>query len=193
MRLLLRFLSWLSYGTGLWHWWSRFYRRHLEGNGKKSVTLPVADTWENLEQIIGKLEWTPDKFWPHLFDVCQSAEATWYKHLQGRPAGDCDDHAFLAASLIENSFNLSTKATFVGLLTVLYGIKGHTVCVFKYIDNNATRYAHLSNWYNGKIQKGFHCLENVVTEILDCKNEQLVRWSLTRIEPFTLIESKTKV
>lgn len=176
MTPLVRFFVRLWLWSGLYHWWSRFYRWAKERRWRR-VELPSFETLGELEAVLGEMRWTQDgaRRW---YDTISTPQAAWGRHQAGGSAGDCDDISVFAADRLAVMADLGELAEYgildrsaVGLLTCVWlrGRKaaGHNVCAFWYVDrkDEKRRWAHMSNWFDGKVQHGYETLDEVFRSV----------------------------
>jgi len=161
---------------------------------------------EDVEDLMGKIKWVSDKErWWESFSYPQ---ATYGRHELGG-GDDCDGHALLAATLIENMAwkDPSLGIREVGMLSVIWKGGGHAVAVFC-IDGNvhssnpdigsmrAYQWAHIGNWNLGKAKRGFESVSAIIIDILnsvgkkqgDCCGWALVDYRLKLIDCSTCVK-----
>ena len=160
----LRILVWFSLRLRIYYAWSRVYQRLWEKRKYKGISIPLFPSFTKIEEITGAMHWSPDT-WQQLWDAISMPRAVYGKHLRGeRSATDCDDISIFAAYCIERArrrVDLGKTIVDVGLLSCPWvvhqnaKVSGHNVCAFAYRDNGSIKWAHISNWFGGKIQWDF--------------------------------------
>ena len=188
--LWCKFVTWFWYRSRLFYLWTSLYRLMNERKWKDKL-LPVVTELEDVEDLMKVIKWESDK--SRWLDSISLPQATYGRHELGR-GSDCDDSAFLAATLIERIRKLDPTIGIkeVGLLSVLWRGGGHAVCIFK-LDGNvfmhnpeigsmrAYQWVHIGNWNLGKMKKGFASVEAIVFDILSgagVRKENCIGWSL---------------
>jgi hypothetical protein len=186
---VLRFLVRLSLKYKVYYAWSRVYRTLFEWRWR-GQTLPTFADVTGLEKALGRMVWRRDS-WRMLWDAISDPRATWGRHLTGLPAGDCDDTSFFSAVSLEKIRKRSIHANIqdVLFLTVSWvdergKVGGHNVCLFAYgetvqasgEDVSVILWGHVSNHHDGKAQRGFRTIENVVAHVL--RGRTCLGWAL---------------
>lgn len=139
-------------------------------------------TLEEVENVVSKMHWQRDGIF-ELGDAISDPAATYFRHVNGIDgAMDCDEMAIFAATVIKDMAakgRILDKGIWpdrVFLLSVPWidekgKVGGHNICTFYYIDNDTKEYkwAHISNWFGGRIIWNFDTLDDVLKSILITK------------------------
>lgn len=135
--------------------------------------LPTANSLEEIEACLKKVEWTMDG--PlHLFDSISYPQTVW-----SRKKDDCDGFAIMAAALLEQWQPSSSPVLLTAMLRPIR--RSHTICAFYasggvlwFFDNNLLR------------QGDFGTYAEIVMEV---KGEaRLVCWDVVEPETLQVIE-----
>lgn len=167
--------------------WSLLYRALFEHAYRKRPPVPTFPDMRALSLTLGRMRWRKDG--PReMGDAIGSAKAAYYRHVEGRAVGDCDEFAVLAADRLDDMRRHGCEAALelredeIGVLSVpwLEGWKlgGHNVCAFSYYDDDlmVRCWAHLGNWFSGAPRWKFATLEEVVRDVLGARRRGL-GWS----------------
>ena len=171
----------------LYYWWSALYCFLFERDADGS--LPLYHSVESVEDVVGRLKWRRDRA-SHWWDTISKPAATYARHLLGRPAGDCEDIAYVAARMLADARDAGAvpEVERVGLLTVLCRGGGHTVAVFAVRESRhepvagigeivGRTWAHMGNWHGGRAQRGFARVEDAAKDIkAKLANRPCVGW-----------------
>ena len=192
MLTFYRVMVWLTLYCHIYYVWSKLHRL-LFDRKYDDTRLPLFDKLDALETVVGKMVWRRDG-WRSLWDAICTPQAAWAKFRMGKPAGDCDDISVFALSRLVNMASRGELVYLgvqpwgqkcnIGLLSVPWFDKGsrktggHNVAVMKYVDRDSgeDRWAHMSNWYSGKMAWGFESLEQVVKNV--CGGKASLGWAL---------------
>ena len=171
-RWTLQILTWCVFNLRLYYMWSKVYQWLYEKRKWNQITIPLFASFEEIEETLGKMIWRRDS-WPELWDAISLPQATYGRHLVGNKSGDCDDISIFAAYCIERArrrTGLNRPILEVGFLSCPWvdhknELGGHNVCTFSYYEKGETKWAYVSNWYEGRIQWGFPSKDVIVTRM----------------------------
>jgi hypothetical protein len=118
-----------------------------------------------------------------LGDAISNPKSTYFRHVKGIDGPmDCDDISLVAATIIKDMASkgrLLDKGIWpdkVFLLSVPWidekgNVGGHNICVFCYADlcGEGWKWAHISNWFGGRIAWNFDTFDDVLASILITK------------------------
>jgi hypothetical protein len=157
---ILRFFTKVVLKWKLYYLWSKVYRRLFEDK-YKNMSIPDFDDLDSISSVLKKMKWKADD-WRTLGDAISYPEAVWARYIMNEPVHDCDEFSIFAAKAIEN---LLAKQSYVDIGRVVgvlsmpwqvdgkkWKVGGHNVCAFTYKRNNVFYWAHVGNWYGGKVQ-----------------------------------------
>jgi len=183
---LLRCLVFVVLKLRVYYIWSRIYQRFFEKWPKSHWKL-IKKTWkkidfytlEEVENVVSKMHWRKDGLF-ELGDAISDPKATYFRHVNGLDgAMDCDDISLFAATVIKDMASkgrLLDKGIWpdrVFFLSIPWvdekgKVGGHNICVFCYVDieGNGWKWAHISNWFGGRIAWNFDTLDAVLKSIL---------------------------
>jgi hypothetical protein len=185
-KFFLKIGAWFALKCRLYYMWSKVYRWFWEDGELKRQEMPKYDDYGRIEEVTGLMQWRKDT-WVMLFDAISRPQAAYHRYLHGNQAGDCDDIALYAINrlhdqAVRNGRILKSpgRADFrvdldsFGLLSCpwIRGSKagGHNVGIFRYSLSSGGidkwEWAHVSNWYRGKIRFGFPSKPALVDDIL---------------------------
>jgi len=175
----MRAWGFVMFRLRLYYLWSRIYQWLRERKYNHTV-LPSLPNLDALTNVLGGMHWRKDTY-IQLWDAMSTAKAVYARHMNSKDAGDCEDISNFAADRIENmkSRDLLPQVDEVGLLSVIWidsmgNAGGHTVCILSYkqitnMDNGIiekTRWAHVSNWYDGEFQKDLMSVKEIVRSVM---------------------------
>jgi len=181
----LRVVNFFWLRCRIYYGWSKLFRVFNNRKYRKD-NLPIVQSVKELENTIGAMKWRADT-WRQWFDSIELPEAAFVRMAMGQPAGDCEDIACAAANMLRLSALAGFMPTIanIGLLTVLWKGGGHTVAVFSYTDIKVIaisgigvlqerQWAHVGNWYDGKIKSRFESLNDIIKDVLSSR--ECVGW-----------------
>ena len=157
----------------LYYLWSKLYQATRE-RWASSVRLPSYGSIGALEETLSRMKWFRDGLW-ELGDAIGGPKATYAKYIaSSKTAKDCDEFSLYAADRLRDMVTRGVltdkkiKRDEIYLLTVPWVDKGgkaggHNVCAFKY----GNKWAHVSNWWHGKVQWDKGSLNDVIREVLN--------------------------
>jgi hypothetical protein len=161
-----RFLIWWL-GSGRYRW-SRLRRRLCEAK-YLNVSLPIANSLEEIKNCLAEITWTMDG--PlHLYDSISYPQTVWFKKKD-----DCDGFAILAASLIQRWQPSSKPVLITAMLRPMR--RSHTVCAFFTTEQEL--------WYfdNASLRQGsFHTYDEIADKVRG--EARLICWDV--VDPNTL-------
>ncbi|MHA1613300.1 MAG: hypothetical protein ACTSW7_03775 [Candidatus Thorarchaeota archaeon] len=181
---LLRCLVFIVLKLRVYYIWSKIYQRFFE-KWPKNRYKKMRQLWdeinfttlEEVESVIGKMHWQKDGIF-QLGDAISDPKATYFRHVNGIDGAlDCDDMSLFAATAIKDMASkgrLLDKGIWpdkVFLLSVPWvdekgKVGGHNICVFCYAGADGWKWAHISNWFGGRVAWNFDSLEDILGSIL---------------------------
>jgi hypothetical protein len=182
----LRICAWCAFNLRLYYAWSKFYRFIWERKYNDRA-LPSFETFSGLIQTVNRMKWRRDD-WLMLWDAISTPKATYFRHVSGEKAGDCDDISLFAVNRLADMIQRGVIRDIrnVGLLSVPWvDVEnkggGHNVGVYQYMDKNSNwLWAHISNWYDATPQRGFATVKEAVKDVL--KNKTSLGWARATID-----------
>ena len=183
---LMRCLVFIVLKLRVYYIWSRLYQRFFEKWPKNRWELIKKcwqkvnyDTLDEVEKIVGQMHWTKDGLF-ELGDAISDPKATYFRHINGIDgAMDCDDISLFAANVIRDMaargilLDRGIWPDRVFFLSVPWisnegKVGGHNICTFCYVDIGCKnmKWAHISNWFGGRIAWNFDSLNDVMKSIL---------------------------
>lgn len=168
LKALYTLLCLVALDTGLYLWWSRFYRRRKQAK-YADQPLYIFPNDAVRQEFTREMIWRKDP-WTQLWDAFNYPAYTETLHLAGKPCGDCEDISLLCLLYVQQIANNGDPHDYpylngyrvrdFDMLTVVWmddetgGINGHNVGIFCYYDPllGGWAYAHVSNWSETRIQ-----------------------------------------
>lgn len=132
-------IKWFIIKLNLYLLWSRLHQKLFQ---KKRLAIPKHNSLKELEQTLGSSTWTADT-WKELWDVVNHPEHAYWKLKNQGTLGDCDDHAVLAAEVIDRDLwpgEPNAMVLSVQWLSAEGKFKGHNVCIFVGEFEDITQY-----------------------------------------------------
>ncbi|MFC2032403.1 hypothetical protein ACFLUS_03445 [Chloroflexota bacterium] len=167
INLFLRW--WLFSGR---YTWSRLRRWFFEWR-YLSITLPSADSLEEIADYLGQVTWTMDG--PlHLYDSISYPETVWSKKKD-----DCDGFAVLASKLLQR---LQSNTNPVLITAIVRPVRNsHTICGFSNADGTLSFFDN-----NSLRQSDFKEYADIVAQIKG--KAELVCWDVRNPVTFEMVE-----
>lgn len=159
---IVQVCSWMAQVTGGWAGLSKIWRfTHEERD--KDYQLRKIETLPELEYLLSKGIYEPDT--KRFGDSISYPGAIQRRYDWGKPIGDCDDFAVLAAAYIAGPLCPMMPSANPFLLSVHwtkdFQLLGHAVCVFQWKGGFWT----IGNWYRRKAIGPFKSVEEVARKI----------------------------
>lgn len=182
----LRAVFWAWFITRGYYRWSKLWRWLFERRYRGQSMTSYAHIGQ-LEETLGRMRWKRDAGGGAI-DVISSPEkveaiwrATRADTVDGNEwIGDCDEFAQYAANRI---VDLNMRGQFHGkahfMSVTWFGddgkFHGHNICAVELPEGG---WAHLGNWFGGRMQKGFASAAAVAQWWADKDHGVLIAWAL---------------
>jgi hypothetical protein len=139
--------------TGLYGLWSMIYRFVWESK-YKNLELPAVSSLQELANILKGMVWRADGV-REFGDAMSSAEATWGRYRDNKPAGDCDDFAAFITHTILNSqkqYDAFRELTDLKIMNVCWRsgkvLGGHNFAIFKDGERIGVMDYDMPDWFD---------------------------------------------
>jgi hypothetical protein len=185
-------IKWFIIKLNLYLLWSRLHQKLFQ---KKRLAIPKHASLKELEQTLSTSKWTADT-WKELWDVVNHPEHAYWKLKNQGTLGDCDDHAVLAAEVIDRDLwpgDPNALVLSVQWLNKEGKFKGHNVCVFVGEFDDTTEFftapqedygtldngkkvalGWIGNYFGGRARIGYRDISGIVAAIVG--EGQLISW-----------------
>lgn len=137
---------WAAYVIGKWRGGTPLATRMLAASKEPRAALPEVETIEDVVDIVRTLRYATQSLLE--FDGYPAPEVVWARHLAGKPAGDCQAIASLAAALIDAAPCLDAKVYLGAMCADVPGRlfpAGHSVALYRRVERAGVRWGTMSH------------------------------------------------